>query len=53
VFHAGQNFFVFRNEGVTLTQQLWLLTVVTLVYALVIFFSLPKSLRFIPKYSSE
>jgi membrane protease YdiL (CAAX protease family) len=44
LFHAGQNFFVFLNEGITLTQQLWLLTVVTLVYSLVIIFLFGRSL---------
>lgn len=38
LFHAGQNFFVFLNEGITLTEQLWLLTVLSLAYSLVILF---------------
>lgn len=45
LFHAGQNFFVFLNEGITLTQQLWLLTIVTLAYSLVIFFLFGANLR--------
>jgi membrane protease YdiL (CAAX protease family) len=36
LFHAGQNFFVFLNGGITLTQQLWLLTVVTTALALIL-----------------
>lgn len=36
LFHAGQNFFVFFNQGITLTQQLWLLTVVTSAIALLL-----------------
>jgi len=38
VFHAGQNFFVFFNEGITLDEQLGLLTIAALVYALAVFF---------------
>jgi hypothetical protein len=45
LFHAGQNFFVFFNEGITLTRQLWLLTVVTFVYSLVILFFFGTNLR--------
>jgi membrane protease YdiL (CAAX protease family) len=45
VFHAGQNFFVFLNKGITLTQQLWLLTVVTLAYSLIIFFFFSMNLQ--------
>jgi membrane protease YdiL (CAAX protease family) len=33
LFHAGQSFFVFLNGGITLTQQLWLLTVLYLAIA--------------------
>ena len=45
LFHAGQNFFVFLNEGITLTQQLWLLTIVTLAYSLAIFLLFGANLR--------
>lgn len=45
MFHAGQNFLVFVNEGITLTQQLWLMTVITLVYSLVIFSFFGTSLQ--------
>jgi len=45
VFHAGQNFFVFLNDGISLTGQLWLLTVVTLAYSLVIFIFFGANLR--------
>jgi preprotein translocase subunit SecF len=45
VFHAGQNLFVFLNEGITLTQQLWLLTVVTLVFSLVIIYFFGTNMR--------
>lgn len=45
VFHAGQSLFVFLNEGITLTEQLWLLTVVTLAYSLVIVFFFGASMR--------
>jgi membrane protease YdiL (CAAX protease family) len=45
VFHAGQNILVFLNEGISLTEQLWLLTVVTLAYSLVIFFFLGANMR--------
>lgn len=45
VFHAGQNIFVFINEGITLTEQLWLLTVVTLVYSFVILFFFGANMR--------
>lgn len=36
LYHAGQSFFVFLNGGVSLTQQLWLLTGVTLALALIL-----------------
>jgi hypothetical protein len=45
LFHAGQNFFVFINEGITLTGQLWLLTFVTLAYSLVILIFFGTNLR--------
>jgi membrane protease YdiL (CAAX protease family) len=36
LYHAGQNFFVFLNDGLTASQDLWLLTVVTLLLALLL-----------------
>ena len=45
LFHVGQNLFVVLNEGITLTQQLWLLTVVTLAYSLVIYFLFRANLQ--------
>jgi len=33
------------NEGISLTEQLWLLTVVTLAYSLVIFFFFGANMR--------
>ncbi len=36
LYHVGQSFFVFLNGGISLTQQLWLLTGVTLVLALIL-----------------
>jgi membrane protease YdiL (CAAX protease family) len=34
LFHAGQNLLVVLNGGISLTQQLWLLTIVALAFAL-------------------
>ena len=36
LFHAGQNYFVFLNGGMTLNQGLWLLTIVTFVIVLIL-----------------
>lgn len=36
LYHVGQSFFVFLNGGISLTRQLWLLTGVTLVLALIL-----------------
>jgi len=38
LFHAGQNYFVFLNGGLTLNQGLWLLTIVTFVIVLILIF---------------
>jgi membrane protease YdiL (CAAX protease family) len=38
LFHAGQNYFVFLNGGLTLNQGLWLLTIVTFMIVLVLIF---------------
>jgi membrane protease YdiL (CAAX protease family) len=36
LYHAGQNFFVFLNGGLTSSQDLWLLTFVTAALALIL-----------------
>jgi len=36
LFHAGQNYFVLLNGGITLNQGLWLLTIVTFVIVLIL-----------------
>ena len=36
LFHIGQSYFVFLNEGISLTQQLWLMTGITIVISLVL-----------------
>jgi len=38
LFHAGQNYFVFLNGGMTLNQGLWLLTIVTFAIVLILIF---------------
>jgi len=38
LFHAGQNYIVFLNGGITLDQGLWLLTIVTFVIVLILIF---------------
>ena len=36
LFHIGQSYFVFLNGGISLTQQLWLMTGITIVISLVL-----------------
>jgi len=36
LFHFGQSYFVFLNGGISLTQQLWLMTAITVVVSLVL-----------------
>ena len=36
LFHAAQSFFVLVNEGISLTQQIWLMAVVYVVLALIL-----------------
>lgn len=36
LFHVGQSYFVFLNGGISLTQQLWLMTAITVVISLVL-----------------
>jgi hypothetical protein len=36
LFHFGQSYFVFLNGGISLTQQLWLLTAITTAISLVL-----------------
>lgn len=45
LFHAGQNLLVILNGGISLTQQLWLLTIVTLPMAAILMLFFGPNLR--------
>jgi membrane protease YdiL (CAAX protease family) len=48
LFHAGQNLLVIVNGGITLTQQLWLLTIVTLPMAAILMVFFGSNLQPVP-----
>ena len=45
LFHAGQNLLVIVNGGISLTQQLWLLTIVTLPMAAILMLFFGRKLQ--------
>jgi hypothetical protein len=48
LYHAGQNFFVFLNDGLTLAQDLWLLALVTLALAILLILLFGANLQRMP-----
>jgi membrane protease YdiL (CAAX protease family) len=48
LFHAGQNLLVIVNGGITLTQQLWLMTIVTLPLAAILMVFFGSNLQPVP-----